>query len=143
MITQATRHDLEQVKTLLRAYAQEQRLPYLQDTEDVAHVEGILLSIFAGRGFVLLDDQGRGMLIAIVSPSFWLPSVRELHELAFFVLPQHRNGTVGGRLWLRFNALASAMLAEKRVSAVVTSRVRGLDIERYGYERVHETLVRV
>jgi len=137
----ATRHDIPDCKRLLRLYSEELGVRALQ-THNEAHVEQLLHEMIAGKGFVLIDAQARGMLAAAVTRNFWNPAIVELQEVCFFVAQQFRDTTIGGRLWLRFNALASEMLASGRVAMVFCSRNHGLRIESYGYKSLHTTMVR-
>jgi len=142
MIRSATPYDMEVCKRMLRAYAQETQLRTLIEMQDAQHVTALLTRMMAGAGFVLMDDQARGMLCALIHSNIWNPAVRELSELAFYVAPQHRGRTVGGRLWLEFNRRAQALLQSGRVALVSCARQQNLHVERYGYRAMHETLMR-
>jgi GNAT superfamily N-acetyltransferase len=137
----ATRHDLTACKTLLRAYADELGIAALRQHNEL-HVERLFGEMFAGRGFVLIDEQARGLLAAMVVRNFWNPELLELHEICFYVQPEARKRTIGGKLWLLFNKLAGEMLTQGRVQMVVCSRNQGLAIERYSYKQLHTLMVR-
>jgi len=142
MIRLATPYDMEACRTMLRAYAQETQLRTLIEMQDPQHVTALLERMILGAGFVLIDNQARGMLCAIIHANVWNPAVRELSELAFYVVPQHRGRTVGGRLWLEFNRRAQDLLQCGRVALVSCARQQNLNVERYGYRAMHETLMR-
>ena len=129
----------------MRGYAQQSPIAALADEkmQDERHVENLLLSLILGRGFVLLDDAGRGMLAAIVTPNFWCPAVMELKEIAWYVKPEFRRGSVGGRLFLEFDKIASAYLVQGRVQVVCLSLLASSEINSLpGYRQIESTFVR-
>jgi len=142
MIRLATPYDVEACRTMLREYAQETQLRTLIEMQDPQHVTALLERMILGAGFVLIDNQARGMLCALIHGNVWNPAVRTLSELAFYVTPQHRGRTLGGRLWLEFNRRAQDLLQCERVALVSCSRQQNLDVERYGYRQMHVTLMR-
>ena len=88
----------------------------------------------------------RGFIAAIITPNVWCPTVKELHELAWWVKPEYRNTSIGGRLWIEFNECAKHLIEEKRVEIVfVSSMVNSpkLDYEKRGYELLEQTYYKV
>ena len=87
----------------------------------------------------------RGAIIAIKQSNIWSPKVKELNELLWWVEPEHRNGTVGGRLWKAFDAQAEKMLKDGDVDFVVTSiSANGplIDYRKRGYAPLGASFVR-
>ena len=147
MIRQATRYDIPRVLEIVEAYSFENPIKTLGKpaNHDPKYVEELLLGIMVGRGFVLIDSFMRGALIAVKQRNVWSPTVRELHELLWWVEPEHRNGTVGGRLWKAFNDIASEMLKTGSVDFVVTSSSASgpqIGYEKRGYKPVSCAFVR-
>lgn len=123
MIRKATRYDIPRLLEFVEAYAYANPIHLLGNpaNHSPVHVEQLLTEIIAGRGFALIDKEMRGTLIAIRNRNIWCPNIMELHELLWWVDPEHRNGTVGGRLWNEFNRIATEMLDAKEINLVVTS----------------------
>lgn len=123
MIRLASRYDIPRLLEIVEAYSFENPVDVLGKTNNhfPQHVEQLLFSIIQGRGFIYIDNDMTGALIAIKQSNVWSPSVRELHELLWWVEPEHRNGTVGGRLWKAFDKTATEMLKEGTVNVVYTS----------------------
>lgn len=68
---------------------------------------GIMRVIEAGGGFArLLEEDGRavGMLLAVIAPTWFAPSVLIASELAWWVEPTHRRGSGSLRLFRDFEA---------------------------------------
>lgn len=123
MIRLASRYDIPRLLEIVEAYSFENPVACLGKTNNhfPQHVEQLLFSIIQGRGFIYIDNNMTGALIAIKQSNVWSPSVRELHELLWWVEPEHRNGTIGGRLWKAFDKTATEMLKEGTVNVVYTS----------------------
>lgn len=123
MIRKAARYDIPMLLDLIREYNKEIPINIYKNEElhDEKYVTNLLYTIIKARGFILIDDDFKGMLIAVVIPNIWCPKSNELHELAWWVKPEYRQSSLGGKLWLEFNKEAQKMLDEKRVSVVYTS----------------------
>lgn len=128
----------------MRQYASEAPIEILKnpDYQDPSYVQKFLYSLIAGQGFILVDKQLNGMLLAVIVPNVWCPKVLELKELAWWVKPEHRNGTLGGKLWLEFNNQGNKMLESGRVKIVTTSSMvtsPKLDYVKRGFKQLETT----
>lgn len=140
---QATKHDIPELVEMMRQYAKEGPVKVLglPLSHNEAHVSRLLFEMIAGRGFVLIEP-GVAMLAAIIIPNVWCPDINELHELAWWVDPNRRHRTVGGRLWVEFNRIATEMLAYGRVDVVCTtvmSTSPPIDYTKRGYKPLEAT----
>lgn len=123
MIRLATRYDIPRLLEIVEAYSYETPIKALgqQNNHFPRYVEELLFSIIAGRGFIYIDNNMRGAIIAVKQGNVWSPKLKELNELLWWVEPEHRNGTIGGRLWKAFDERATAMLKAGDIDFVVTS----------------------
>ena len=147
MIRLATRYDIPRLLEIVEAYAYENPIRVLGQPHNhfPKYVEELLFSIIAGRGFIYIDEHMRGAIIAIKNGNVWCPKVKELNELLWWVEPEHRNGTIGGRLWKAFDDRAEAMLKAGDIDFVVTSvSANGplIDYTKRGYKAVGASFVR-
>lgn len=147
MIRHATRHDIPALVWMMREYAKEAPVPVLAnpDMHDDEHVKQLIFGILCGRGFILIDDDHRGMIAAIVTQNVWCPKVLELKELAWWVMPEHRGNSLGGRLWVKFDELAQDMINKKRVDFVCTTVMANsplIDYTKRGYKPLEATFFR-
>ena len=141
----ATKYDMPHLIEMMKAYANEAGIETLKQNQNEGHVKTLFYEMIKGRGFVLIDDQFRGFLAAYVTSNFWNSSVKELHEVAWWVVPEFRDTSVGGKLWLRFNKLAQDMLDQKRVQIVCTSLMPNspnIDYTRYKFKPMQATFFR-
>lgn len=147
MIRQATRYDIPRLLEFVEAYAFANPIKTLGQTQfhNPAYVEQLLFEIILGKGFALIDNEMRGALIAVKQSNIWCPDVKELHELLWWVEPENRNGTVGGRLWIKFDEIASQMMRENKIHVVYSSiSANGplIDYTKRGYNGMGATFFR-
>lgn len=141
MIRKATRYDIPMLLNLIKEYSKEIPMDVYKKKEwhDEEYVKNLLFTLIKVRGFILIDDDFRGMLLAVIFPNIWCPKVFELHELAWWVEPEARNTSLGGRLWLEFNKEAQKLLDENRIGAVYTSLMENsplIDYEKRGFKKL-------
>lgn len=139
---------MPQLLQMMRDYSTQTPVPALQAAaaHDEAHVANLMMQMMAGRGFVLIDNESRGFIAALITTNVWCPEVYELHELAWWVKPEHRNGTVGGRLWKEFDRLATDLIDDGRIDVAVTAVMANntwIDYTKRGYSPMQATFFRV
>jgi hypothetical protein len=94
---------------------------------------------------VLIDNELRGFLAAIVTNNVWSPKIYELRELAWWVRSDHRKGTVGGRLWMEFDKRATQLIDQGRIDMVCTSVLSNspfIDFTKRHYKLLEATFFR-
>ena len=148
MIREANKYDMPELLQMMRDYSTQTPVPALQAAaaHDEAHVANLMTQMMAGRGFVLIDNESRGFIAALITTNVWCPEVYELHELAWWVKPEHRNGTVGGRLWKEFDRLATDLIDDGRIDVAVTAVMANntwIDYTKRGYAPMQATFFRV
>lgn len=129
---------------MMRRYAAESPIERLRDKKyhNEDHIRNLLFSLMVGRGFVLVDNDYRGMAAAIVTPNIWCPDVSEVRELAWWVDPEHRNGTIGGKLFLAYNKKAQELVDQERAEVVLISLMPQspqINLEGRGFKKIDST----
>lgn len=147
MIRQATRYDIPRLLELIEQYCYEAPIDLLKNKQyhDAVYVKKLLFELIAGRGFILIDDEFKGMIGGIITPNIWCPKVMELHELFWWVKPKYRNGMLGGRLWVKFDDMAQKLLNSNRVQLIHATKMStspDLNYEKYGYKPLNNTFFR-
>ena len=145
MIRLACKFDVPVLTEMMRKYAAESPIEMLSKKEhhDHDYIKTVLESLIVGRGFVLIDDQMRGMLAAIVTPNFWCPTVAEIKEVAWWVHPEYRNSTIGGRLFFEFVKHSEKLIREKRGDIVCASLMHTSSVESLpGFKKIESTFVK-
>jgi N-acetylglutamate synthase-like GNAT family acetyltransferase len=138
VIRKANKFDIPVLLDFMREYANESPVKILNnlDNHDADYVANLLFSIIVGRGFILVDDDLNGMIIAITAQNLWCPKVLELHELAWWIKPEKRQSTLGGKLWCAFKNEANKMLKENKVQLITVTKMAtspSLDYEKRGF----------
>jgi N-acetylglutamate synthase-like GNAT family acetyltransferase len=102
MIREANKFDIPRLYEMMVSYAKESPVKLLHDESkhNEEYVSNLLFSLIAGRGFIFVDEDLHGMIAAVKTKNIWCPDVSELRELAWWVEPAKRNGSLGGRLFL-------------------------------------------
>jgi hypothetical protein len=145
MIRLANKFDIAACTEMIRKYAEESPVEILKDTKhhNDKYIREMLESLIIGRGFVLVDDQMRGMLAAIIAPNFWCPTVSEVKEVAWWVHPDHRQGTIGGRLFFEFVKHSEMLVKQKRAEIVCASLMHTSQVhELPGFKKIEMTFVK-
>lgn len=147
MIRLATRYDIPRLLEIVEAYAFENTIKKLGDSRNhfPRYVEELLFSIIKGHGFIYIDADMRGAIIAYKNSNIWSPKVKELNELLWWVEPEHRNGTVGGRLWKAFDTHAQKMLKAGEIDYICTSIAATgplIDFSKRGYKPLGASFVK-
>ena len=90
------------------------------------------------------DEQPAGMLIARIMEDPWLPHVRTLKEMAWWVEPEHRGSTVGYRLLKEYVKTGEAMKASgviENFTLTLMTESPDFDLEKRGWRSVETNYV--
>lgn len=96
MIRQANKYDKTEWIETIKQFGKECPIPFYNDLQD-EHLGKLFDLLIVGRGVILIE-QGKGLIAGILQPTVWNPDVYMLHELAWYVKPEFRNGYTGYRL---------------------------------------------
>lgn len=124
--------------------------PYQQAQSAVNDIEHLGKLVFAimNNGYIWVaysDDKPVGLLMAVKEPNLWAPKCAELRELVWFVLPEHRQSTIGGRLFKKFCQRGDQLIAEQAIEGYWTTRMSttdNIDLERRGFRLTEKTYLK-
>ena len=147
MIRLANKFDIPILIAMIQEFSKETLIQKYKDQAlwDKKYVGNLLYSLIVGRGFIVIDEDLKGMIIAMITPNVWCPKSNQLNELAWWVAPEARNGLLGGKLWIEFNKQAQKLLDEKRIDVVMTSLMANspkIDYSKRGFKQLHTTFFR-
>lgn len=134
MIRFANKFDNEVIVELIKDFA-------ITSTNDMAkdplkwsktYIEFILNNIYAGQGFVLIDNDRTGILIAIKSQCFWLKDVYQLQE----VMLHSKSPILMLRLIKEYARIARGMIKNNEVSQAVICSYKDDKFERLGMKNI-------
>ena len=115
-----------------------------QDTEHLCKVVWLVQQ----HGYIWMayqDEQPVGLLMAVKEPNMWLPSARELKELVWYVVPEARSSTVGGKLFLQYCRKGDELLAKKEIQGYFTTQMTTtspIDLESRGFRQTERTFLK-
>ena len=101
MIRFADFKDFDRLMELMINFANEAPIESLHNPEyEDRRIRHFFASILQSGVIIVAEqnEQIQGMLIAQIQPDSWLPYVKTLRELAWWVEPEYRNTTMGYRL---------------------------------------------
>ena len=147
MIRLANKFDIPILIAMIQEFSKETLIQKYKDQAlwDKKYVGNLLYSLILGRGFIVIDEDLKGMIIAMITSNVWCPQSNQLNELAWWVAPEARNGLLGGKLWIEFNKQAQKLLDEKRIDVVMTSLMANspeIDYSKRGFKQLHTTFFR-
>ena len=143
MIRQANKYDKTQIIEMMKLFRAEADLPEMQDFDNEPYWDQLLDNIFAGQGVIFIDE-GRGLIMALITPTIWCNKTFAMHELAWYVKPEERNTTVGYRLFISYINYAKKLKEEKRIKYFTMTKLDvspDLKYEKYGFRKKDENWI--
>lgn len=140
--------DVSDAIELLQEFLKE--TAYSQSLEIVGNREhlGKMIYTTMTQGFVWLayvENKPAGLLMAPVETNHWAPQYKQLRELVWFVKPEHRRSTIGGRLFLAYCDMGEKLLEENKIEGYFTTRMATTDevnLERRGFRLTERTYLK-
>ena len=116
-------------------------------SKNIHHIGALIHGIFR-QGYIWLayaDDRPVGILAAVVEPNMWIPEIRQMREIVWFIDSRHRSTTLGGKLWLKYQEQAEQLLAQGTITGYFTTRMTTTDpvnLERRGFRLTEMTYLK-
>lgn len=126
----ANRYDNNKIIELLKDFAIKSNNPITNNplAWSKTYIEQILATLYAGHGFVLIDDNQTDILVAVRTESFWLQNVWQLQE----VMLTANNKFVVARLIKEYIRIAKDMINKGEITQAIMASYKDLGFERYG-----------
>ena len=137
MIRQANKYDIDKIIELLKDFAiqTESQLKGSPLDWSKTYVMQLITNIIAGQGFILIDDEQTGILIAFKNHCFWNDKSIQLQE----VMLHGYNKFVIARLIKEYIKIAKELLRKKEINQATMSSYDDLKFERYGMKKLEYT----
>jgi hypothetical protein len=119
----------------------------LEASQDIEHLGKLVFTVM-NNGYIwisYLDKEPVGLLMAIKDKNIWSPQTIELRELVWFVKPEHRKTTIGGRLFKTFCDMGDKLLKDCKIDVYFTTRMTTTDdynLQRRGFRLVEQTYIK-
>jgi hypothetical protein len=142
MIRHATLQDFDRIMEMMIDFAnsspyEAQHMPQYNDE----YVRRLLCN-FMSQGVILLGEQKGevvGMLIAGIAPDVWLPHVKTMKEVAWWVEPEHRFSTLGFRLLKEYIKCGEKMVENGNIDGFTLTNMEispDFDLEKRGWKKI-------
>lgn len=130
MIRYANKYDNNKIIDLIKDFAIKTDNPLSKNPLSWSknYVESILNSLYAGQGFVLIDDECTGILVAVKAQSFWNQSVYQLQE----TMLHGKTNIVIARLIKEYLKIAKDMINKNQINQAVMSSYPDIDLSKFG-----------
>jgi N-acetylglutamate synthase-like GNAT family acetyltransferase len=142
-IRDASPFDIPDILDMLRSYRMLTPLPFLAEADDAEYVTQMLTELMAGKGLVLIADKDgvAGLLVAVIAPSMWSPKHVVMTEMAYWVEPECRGGTMGYRLLAEYKQRGDELKKNGRICNYLISKMSNspnLQYQKFGFEKLEE-----
>jgi hypothetical protein len=136
LIRFANKYDNNKIIELLKDFAIKSNNPLTNNplAWSKTYIEQILNNLYAGCGFVLIDDEQTDILVAVKAECFWLKNIYQLQE----VMLTANNKFVVYRLIREYIKISKEMLTKKEINQAVMSSYDDLKFERYGMIKLEQ-----
>lgn len=136
MIRFANKYDNNKIIELLKGFAIQSNNPMTNNPMhwSKTYIEQILATLYAGKGFILIDDDQTDILVAAKIECFWLKGIYQLQE----VMLTNNNKFVIYRLIKEYIKIAKEMLDKNEVQQAIMASYEDLKFERYGMIKLEQ-----
>ena len=148
MIVRASRNNTAEIVHLLQQFLQHTAYKQAPDAaKNYRHLCQMTWAVLEHGAIWIAhkDSKPVGLLMAVQQPNMWAPNIRELRELVFYVAPEHRGGTLAGRLFKTFEQYAEAAKAAGEIDVYFTTRMSttaNYDLEHRGFRLMETTYIK-
>jgi predicted N-acetyltransferase YhbS len=144
----ATFDDYEAIKSFMIAFANANPFKGLHEPDYNDQYANRLIDKIRKNGVALVADKDGivvGMLLAMVQGDIWLPEVKTMREVAWWVDPEHRGSSAGAKLLTEYNKVGEKLVAHDIISAyTITTLGMGdhLNLQKRGWHAIETNFVK-
>jgi len=139
MIRHATIQDYDRIMQLMINFANSSPYEPLQGPKyDDMYIRR-LLDAFIKTGVILVGEKDgaiQGMLIGQIIPDIWLPHIKTLRELAWWVEPEYRHSSLGYRLLKKYQDIGKRLQKKEVINGFTLTNMEispDFDLEKRGW----------
>lgn len=143
MIRQANKYDKIEIIEMMQEFRKESAIPQFKNLHNPEYWDQMLAHIFAGQGVIFLAE-GKGLLMALMTPSLWCNKHFVLNELAWWVKPEFRGGIVGYKLLKTYIKFGEELKKENKILFYTLSKLSispAIDYSKLGFVKLDENWI--
>jgi hypothetical protein len=148
MIRLATHEDTYLVVDLLKKFLTETSYAQgIEASKDLEHLCKIVWTM-KQHGYIWLafkDERPVGLLMSVVESNMWIPKIRELREICWYVIPEVRKTSIGGKLFLNYCKKGEELLELGLIQGYFTTQMTttdNLNLESRGFRLTESTYLK-
>ena len=143
MIRQATKYDKTEIIEMMQLFRAEADIEQYRHLDNVVYWNKLLDSILAGQGIVFLEE-GKGLIMALITHTAWCDRTFQMYELAWYVNPEYRNTTVGYRLLKEYIDYGKQLKQQGRIKLFSIAKMASspnIKYDKFGFNKLDETWI--
>lgn len=147
MIRYAKIQDFDNIMQMMINFANASPYAPLHDPQyDDGYIRNLLVNFMKDGAIIVGEKDGKlvGMLIALIQGDNWLPHVKSMRELAWWVEPEYRNSTIGYRLLEKYKHLGVSLQQKGAIQGFTLTNMEtspNFDLEKRGWRRLETNYV--
>lgn len=146
-IRRATIQDYDRIMAMMINFANSSPVDALHQPQyDDMYIRR-LLDNFMRSGIILVGtvkEQIEGMLIAQITPDVWLPHVKTMREVAWWVEPEHRHSSLGYRLLKEYVKIGEKLQDKNIIEGFTLTNMEispAFDLEKRGWQPIETNYI--
>jgi N-acetylglutamate synthase-like GNAT family acetyltransferase len=140
MIRQATKYDKDQIIQMMLEFKKESKIEVISDINNLTYWNKLLDNIILGQGVIFIEDNV-GLLMSVIAPYIWCDKTLCLHEIAWYVRPEHRYKSVGHKLLKKYINYGNELKSLGRIKLFTISKLYNspnIDYSKFGFTLIDE-----
>ena len=143
MIRKATKYDKPQIIEMMKAFREESNIEQYKHLDNLTYWNKLLDTILAGQGVIFIED-GKGLIMALITHTAWCDRTFQMYELAWYVKPEFRNTTVGYRLLKEYIDYGQQLKDQGRIKLFTIAKMvtsPNIKYDKFGFKKLDETWI--
>ena len=143
MIRQATKYDKTEIIKMMQLFRAEADIEQYRHLDNIVYWNKLLDNILAGQGIIFLEE-GKGLIMALITHTAWCDRTFQMYELAWYVKPEYRNTTVGYRLLKQYIDYGKQLKEQGRIKLFSIAKMESspnIKYDKFGFNKLDETWI--
>jgi len=143
MIRQATKYDKTEIIEMMQLFRAEADIEQYRHLDNIVYWNKLLDNILAGQGVIFLEE-GKGLIMALITHTAWCDRTFQMYELAWYVKPEYRNTTVGYRLLKEYIDYGKQLKEQGRIKLFSIAKMissPNIKYDKFGFNKLDETWI--
>ena len=137
---QATRHDKTAIIELMQEFRKEAAITEYANLDNEPYWQRLLDNILAGAG-VIFFEEGKGLLMALITHTVWCDKTLYMQELAWYVKPEYRRTTLGYKLLKQYVDYGKELKESGRIKFFCIAKLPSspdIKYDRFGFRKLDD-----